>query len=720
MNRFFIVFFLIVCEINQARFYINKQQSLCSQYDACTKMNSNLDYNLDEYSKRNCYCDSDCAIYNDCCENYPIKNIETMTKKQFMCNLRRTICDEGDTSSFIYSIGDCPNEYQEDILIKLKCQKSVLEQASSSNQENDDKFFKWPFYSNITNFTYNNIYCAICNGEKMINLQPWQAAFTCDKEIKITNNPQILDKMKKKCSFTTWMSSFMHYRYCRNNLISTCLKNDSKMLQLESKCKNGPYKVRYAINNNSISFRNEFCAECSGFIKQTCLKPFNSTNIFPCIRTDVTWSLFFDFNFFEGEYEVGFRKFKSDIKVARCDKDSFYDPFSRRCRKTIYQAVNLSIENNKNCKFYKNSDIILLNEAKSNLHFDFELVDYTDINISNHNMSVKNIFENSQTEVALVCYSQLIDSSEEITSGNELKKFKTGHHLLTVIGITISLIGLSFLLIIYIIFPQLRNLPGKDLICLSISYICVYLIMIASMFLAKPVELIFYSYMQQNYEGEEPRSLKLIKLVSYTLAVMLHYAFLCTFSWLTIISFDISSTLRDKGSLIAIKGKEEKMRTFKLHLLFGYIILPCVPVIVGILLDNFLSKESKYAPKYGYADYFTFWISNRKSLFVLFTIPVSIMLLLNLAFFVATICSIIKTDQATMSVSAQRSRKSRILLFVKLSTIMGISWLLGLLAGIFDKEWLFVVYTICNVFQGFFIFLCFIFNRKVLNLLKCK
>jgi ABC-type dipeptide/oligopeptide/nickel transport system permease subunit len=68
--------------------------------------------------------------------------------------------------------------------------------------------------------------------------------------------------------------------------------------------------------------------------------------------------------------------------------------------------------------------------------------------------------------------------------------------------------------------------------------------------------------------------------------------------------------------------------------------------------------------------------------------------------------------------SAKQSRQSRILLFIKLFSIMGISWLLGLLAGYFDKEWLFIIYTIANVFQGFFIFLTFITNRKVVKLLK--
>ena len=697
--------------INVLKSNVMKNQDLCVQYNTCSEFNSKPDYNLDEYATRNCYCDDECLIYNDCCENYPVKN-NSSYKKQFVCNLRSTMCDEGDISSFIYSIGECPSEYTEDLVIKLKCLKG----NSGGELQDEDKFLKWPFYSNRTNYTYNNIYCAICNGEQMLHLNPWQAAFRCDRNVSIANNTQILEKMKKKCSFVKWRSSFMKFRYCRNNVISTCLKNDSASLKIESKCLNGPYKIRYSTINKTLQFRNEFCAECSGYTKSTCFRPINGTNKYKCIATEVTWSLFFDFNFFNGEYEVGFKKSKGDVKLRKCDAESFYDPFNQICSKIVYKNVEIKAENVSNCKIYENSDIILLNEAKSLLNHDIQLVDYTNFYFNNQNLSISNVFLHSQTEMALVCYTSLIDTSESFSNSND-GKFTSIHKIITIVGIVASLSGLVLLIIIYIRFPTLRNLPGKDLLCLSSTYICIYLIMIASMILLKVLNSSYKGYLQQkDNDLEEPKSLKIIKQTIYALAVLLHYTFLCTFSWISIISYDICKTLTNYGNSIANKSKEDDIKIFKTHLLFGYLLIPSLPVLIGILLDTF-KKDSLYAPNYGYTDRFTFWISNRQSLFMLFIVPVTIMLLINLIFFSLILNSVLKTDNSTnrtiISSSAKQKRQSRIVLFIKLLTIMGLCWLLGLLAGYYDKEWLFLIYTMCNVFQGFFIFLAFIFNHKV-------
>ena len=681
--KFLTKFIFFIVNSNIAISNIVKQPGLCLQYDTCNlgDLNTRPYYNLDEYAKRNCYCDKMCTIYNDCCENYPYGNI-SISKQNFVCNMRRTMCDDGDTSSFIYSIGECPIDYNEDNLIKVKCHKG---DSSESDHDDEDKFLKWPFYSNFTNYTYNNIYCAICNHEKMIDLHPWQAAFRCDKNVNVSNSSQLLEKMKKKCTFTKWMSSFMDYRYCRNNLISTCLKNDSSSLKLQTKCLTGPYKVRHSTINKTLKFRNEFCAECSGYNRSSCFKPTNTTNNYKCLATEVTWSLFFDFNFFGGDYEVGFKKFKGDIKLKRCDTESFYDPFKEICVKIIYRTFNMTDENNKNCKFYRNSDIVLLNEAKADFNFDFELVDYTNFSFNSKNMSINSFIEKSTTEFALVCYSPIIDSSESY-SNNDHEKFQKNHSIITIIGIIVSLIGLIILIIIYSIFPTLRNLPGKDLLCLSSTYICVYLIMIILMIISKPIKNSYHSFLQQNdNEIEEPKSFKIIKQITYILAIILHYTWLSTFSWISIISFDICHTLRDSGSTIANQSKDEENKVFRIHLFFAYFVLPSLPVLTGILLDLFL-KDSPYAPNYGYNhfnDHFTFWISNRRSLFILFTVPVTIILTINLIFFLITLYSIIKTDNstnhATTSLSAKHSRQSRILLFSKLWTIMGVRYFRNLI-----------------------------------------
>ena len=400
------------------------------------------------------------------------------------------------------------------------------------------------------------------------------------------------------------------------------------------------------------------------------------------------------------------------------------------CRKTIFETVN------ENCKVYSKGVLGLLNETKNSLNFKYEIFQYTDNSIqifNNHNeenqsVSInENILYNTNSDLVIVCFN-LVNQDEDENKIITNKKFKNVHYVLTIIGLTASLSGLTFLVSVYAMYPVLRNLHGKDLLCLSSTYIFVYLIMIASMVLSKYIETSFDASQSALNDSESKlNGMKVIlfsQVISYVLAVLLHYSFLCTFSWITIISFDICNKLRDGDHfiLMRVNNRTDENYIFKVHLLFGYLVLPFLPVCIGLMLDIF-NKDSKYAPEYGgKANNFNFWISNRISLFVLFTIPVSIMLFVNLIFFLVTLYFIVKADHSLynmrMLVSVHKSRNSRILLFIKLLTIMGVCWLLGLLAGLFDKDWLFLLYTICNEFQGFFIFLSFTFNKKVLKLLK--
>jgi hypothetical protein len=321
-----ILIILVICGNIQISFAIAiniiKPVNSCSLMDTCLKDGINIKSPFKSDMESNCYCDKKCRIYQDCCENFKEESNQTVLEKiEFNCNLSRTIFEKDKKNNFIYSIGVCPNEYS-DYITKIKCKKS----NDVETDQQEDTFLKWPFYSNMTHYTYNNIYCAICNGEKMIDLHPWQAAFRCNKSVNIINSSQILEKIKKKCTFTKWMHSFMQFRQCRNNLIQTCLNRSDSLT--ENKCINGPYKIRYSPDGNLV-FRNEYCAACNGIAEPTC-KQLNITNKkLKSTATEITFSLFFDFNFFDGEYEVGFKRFQNDIlklKRVNCDNDSFFDP----------------------------------------------------------------------------------------------------------------------------------------------------------------------------------------------------------------------------------------------------------------------------------------------------------------------------------------------------------------------------------------------------------
>ena len=266
---------LIIAIINSSTAY----SDTCVPNDSCDSQDeiSKIAYKNDTYySKRSCYCDEHCFKYGDCCSDKEENaNIYSKYTRNFKCVLERRVCSTEKVNSYIYSIGDCPSDYAEDVEIKAKCEKSNdIEQISFLSSNNDDVFLQWPFYSNQTNITYNNIYCGLCNGESKNYLQPWNAAFRCNeninKQIKNTTTDK-MDEVKNNCVFVKWMSNYMQFRYCRRQLISTCLKStgDLSLDRINGlKCTKGEYKITYSTNFRTGElglFRNKFCAECSGY-----------------------------------------------------------------------------------------------------------------------------------------------------------------------------------------------------------------------------------------------------------------------------------------------------------------------------------------------------------------------------------------------------------------------------------------------------------------------
>ena len=168
-------------------------------------------------------------------------------------------------------------------------------------------------------------------------------------------------------------------------------------------------------------------------------------------------------------------------------------------------------------------------------------------------------------------------------NSDENEKFSNIHEILTLIGIALSLIGLVCLLAIYALFPTLRNLPGKNLICLCLSFMSVYLTMIASVLIMKAFGDVNSNSVGNETLSKDPTLRTQYDWVFYSIAVFLHYAFLCTFSWTSIIAFDICRTFLVNSYYSACKDKEEQSRIFLLHLVAGFGIIPVIPEFVSVI-----------------------------------------------------------------------------------------------------------------------------------------
>ena len=93
----------------------------------------------------------------------------------------------------------------------------------------------------------------------------------------------------------------------------------------------------------------------------------------------------------------------------------------------------------------------------------------------------------------------------------------------TFVGTLLSIISLCFLLRVYSSFKELRNLPGKCLMSLSMALLCYQVIFLCT---AKSTEVV-----------------ALCKAV----AIFLHFFILAAFAWMTVMGFDTANTFTVQG-----------------------------------------------------------------------------------------------------------------------------------------------------------------------------
>ena len=117
----------------------------------------------------------------------------------------------------------------------------------------------------------------------------------------------------------------------------------------------------------------------------------------------------------------------------------------------------------------------------------------------------------------------------------------------------------------------------------------------------------------------------------YMLAVLLHFASLSTFSWMSIISYDICHTFMANSYKVSRKDRGENKRLFISHLFVGFGVIPVIPVGVAIVVDTWF-RDWAWAPHYGGIgkQFRIAWFSNRLGLLVFYIVPVAVMLLINL------------------------------------------------------------------------------------------
>ena len=265
-------------------------------------------------------------------------------------------------------------------------------------------------------------------------------------------------------------------------------------------------------------------------------------------------------------------------------------------------------------------------------------------------------------------------------------KFDRLQKLVSIIGLLISTTALAIQFIVYMVLPVLRNIPGK----------CV-LSLVASLFVAQLLYLVGTIYTPEIHE------------VCVSLAAAMHYAFLAAFFWMNVMAIDICRTFSSSRVMLPTDPHSARFIFYSL-----YAWLTPAMIVGGSLALDLLDVEATafYRPHYGDG---MCWITRRWALLVTFALPLALILIVNFVLFGITVKNL-----CLISIDTKRVRgddRNQFGLYVKLSTIMGLTWVFGFVSSLVELPVLWYAFIVFNTLQGAFICFAFVCNKKVFRLL---
>jgi hypothetical protein len=680
-------FFLLLLIFSSNCLTIDNNQQ-CSIRDSCSNLSltSPLIYNDEIYiQSRNCFCDSLCQEYGDCCNQ-----LQTLNSNYYQCIdfLAPTITN--NTLPF--------NRLS--VWMRTKCLLNYIGSSSDILCRNlnkqtfiDNPLLFIPVTSIQTNITYRNYFCAYCNNDANIDIQFWEYRPFCHGngsifDYMILNSEEqvnyYIHNLTRNCLKTIFYphrrgisQPSVFIRPCKNFLPPICPSETP--IDLARNCSLSNPAYRYDIISNVI-YHNPYCAECNNIHSHeiTCLDPFLRSSIatMNLIRT-YPLSILFDPNLVKRYLNYDLEN-NSSIEIIyslayNCSKSNeLYNLFLKKCtqitnrNKEIILSMNClyPIQTYENYIQYNNGSLYLINRSLLLTKDQYVLIN------------------NYQIIFCIDQWKQIIIQPY----------FSFYRNILSIICTSISLFCLLIFVISFWLISSLHNLPGKCLLFLTISLFIGQLTFISTSNRIQYSSFCFIS------------------------AIIIHYFYLSSFFWLLIIAIHIHSTFNFK-----IVIQRDKIKTNQFRLVIYNILVWCSTGIIIFIacLIQFIKPQSSFSPNYG----FLFCsISQSNAMIVFFLIPIGCLLIIIASLFFKTILAIYNSHRiaklASLSSSNNNDDNSLVFIYIRLASLMGLQWILLISALCIQQTWSWIIFEIINSLPGVFICFGFLFSQRLWNSIK--
>ncbi|XP_014367374.2 G-protein coupled receptor Mth2 [Papilio machaon] len=265
-------------------------------------------------------------------------------------------------------------------------------------------------------------------------------------------------------------------------------------------------------------------------------------------------------------------------------------------------------------------------------------------------------------------------------------------------ALIVSCIFLALTLIVYSLLPSLRNLAGKVLMAyvgsLLGAFLLLSVIQIKEHSVSACIGLTFSTY----------------------------FFFLSSFCWMNVMSVDIWWTFRGYAKARSIHRRGENFK-FWMYSIYGW-GLPLLMTIACAILNEADISDLPWLIKPNIPQNGCFLEGGEKLLYLY--VPLLILIASNWVFFLMTTFNIWRLSRGNAVLnsavasmpSAQRFQRHRFSVYLKLSVIMGINWILEVVSSLKPELQIWYITDAYNLMIGLAIFIIFVCKAKVNNQLR--
>lgn len=382
-----------------------------------------------------------------------------------------------------------------------------LESLCSAKSSTADLFGMLPVSDFVEKTDYKNVFCARCNHVK--NQTYWKFSASCKDAYDLPRNRSLLLQfIMSSCewSFEPPSNRSSHSKRClaveKNCPHSELIETEPLLPDL---CSFYAFPVCY-----SVRTKNPHCEICKGndISEYWCRCQPPSPPVPTAPGAIPSLEILFDFSSSSHTIKVGNQE--TVVKNKMCTDGFVFDPFVEKCVQMHWNIPNKGLDNGT----YVNCSFIEINVSS------ITLLPNGSIWIPSRNRIYSNESYFINGSYVFLCMDLKRSYTDtEVFLSTEI----TPLQILTYIGCTISMTTLIFLLAIYIALPELRTLPGKNLISLACAM------------------LLYDIFFLLTGQADKP-------YLCITVSVLLHYFLLSSFCWMGVMAFDVAKTFGAKGN----------------------------------------------------------------------------------------------------------------------------------------------------------------------------